>query len=150
MNGIPPTQFHIDFRTGRETGIPGARLSAGDRTACSALNRQRAKGIEEATRQTPSRESFSADVWAALVAARARDWTVPLIRFSSRQLTGASVAIMERECFVCIASRIEISPESFFSDGAENETIVTAWNPIITLLKCSRKSAVPAVFRNLN
>ena len=82
MNGIASTQFHIDFRTGRETALTGAAFGAGERAACSALNRQRAQGIQEATRSTPSRESLSADVWAALVASRARDWAVPLVSLS--------------------------------------------------------------------
>lgn len=79
VNEARPTQSHFDLRTGRETAITGAIVSASDRAACSALNRQRAKGIEEATRRAPSRESAPADVWAALVAARAREWAVPLI-----------------------------------------------------------------------
>lgn len=72
-------QARFDFRTGLETGISGSEISDGDRAACSAINCQRAKGIQEATRPAPSRQSVSADVWAALVASRAREWAVPLI-----------------------------------------------------------------------
>lgn len=80
VNGNTSTQSNFDFRTGRETAIATALVSEGDRAACSALNRQRAKGIQEAARQAPSRQSFTPDVWAALVAKRSREWGVPLIR----------------------------------------------------------------------
>ena len=80
MNGNASTQSNFDFRTGRETAIATALFSEGDRAACSALNRQRAKGIQEAARQAPSRQPFTPDVWAALVAKRSREWGVPLIR----------------------------------------------------------------------
>ena len=72
-------QARFDFRTGRESGICRPEISDGDQAACSALNRQRAKEIKVATGPAPSRQSVSADVWAALVASRARDRTVPLI-----------------------------------------------------------------------
>lgn len=79
MHGYLSEQTYFDFRTGRETTLQGACFAPGERSACSALNRRRAKGIQEATRDSPSRQSCTPDAWAALVEARARQWGVPLI-----------------------------------------------------------------------
>lgn len=110
MNGIATVQFQIDFRTGRETALTGAAFGRRERTACSALNRQRAKGIQEATRSTPSRESFSADVWAALIATRARDWGVPLINLNSLGLGRDADGILTSSFLTPLKSGAEACP----------------------------------------
>ena len=110
MNGIATVQFHIDFRTGRETSLTGAAFGRRERAACSALNRQRAKGIQEATRSTPSRESLSADVWAALIAARARDWGVPLINLNSLGLGRDADGILTSSFLTPLKSGAEACP----------------------------------------
>lgn len=79
VNGSLTEQSIFDFRTGRETAFQGAFFGPGERSACSALNRRRAKGITEATRDSPSRQSYAPHAWAALVDARSRQWGVPLI-----------------------------------------------------------------------
>lgn len=110
MNGIASTQFHIDFRTGRETALTGATFGDGERAACSALNRQRAKGIQEAARSTPSRESLSADVWAAIVAARARDWVVPLVNLNGLGLGRDADGMLTSRFLVPLKSGAEACP----------------------------------------
>lgn len=87
-------QARFDFRTGRDTGICGPEVSDGERAACTALNHQRAKGLREATRPAPSRQSASPDVWAALVAARAGEWAVPLIPLKSLGLSHDSDGLL--------------------------------------------------------
>jgi hypothetical protein len=79
VNGSLTEQSIFDFRTGRETAFQGAFFGPGERSACSALNRRRAQGITEATRDSPSRQSYAPHAWAALVDARSRQWGVPLI-----------------------------------------------------------------------
>lgn len=110
MNGHLSTQSHFDFRTGRETTIQSNLCTEGDRTACSALNRQRAKGIQEAARQAPSRQSFSPDVWAALVASRSREWGVPLVRLEDLGLDRDQDAILSSRTFKPLKTGAEASP----------------------------------------
>ena len=110
MNGIATVQFQIDFRTGRETALTGAAFSKGERAACSTLNRQRAKGIQEAARSTPSRESISADVWAALVAARSRDWVVPLVNLNGLGLARDADGMLTSRFLVPLKSGAEACP----------------------------------------
>jgi len=110
VNGHSTTQSNFDFRTGRETAIQGSLCSEGDRAACSALNRQRAKGIQEAARQAPSRQSFSPDVWAALVASRSREWGVPLVRLEDLGLTRDQDAILNSRVFQPLKTGAEASP----------------------------------------
>jgi hypothetical protein len=73
------TQYYLDFRTGRPSCIQGQRVEPADRAACTALNRRRARGLQEAARQAPSREPLSPHVWSALVARRCAEWGVPLV-----------------------------------------------------------------------
>lgn len=110
VNGNATTQSNFDFRTGRETAITAARFSEGDRAACSALNRQRAKGIQEAARQAPSRQSFTPDVWAALVAKRSREWGVPLIRLDGLGLVRDPDAILSARFMSPLKTGAEASP----------------------------------------
>lgn len=46
---------------------------------CCRINRERARGIQEAHRTTPSRESLSPHVWQATVTAESKLWDVPLV-----------------------------------------------------------------------
>lgn len=87
MNEPASGQTYFDFRTGRETAIQGAAFGSAERSACSALNRRRAKGLQEATRDSPSRKSHAPDVWSALVESRCRQWGVPLIDINSLGLS---------------------------------------------------------------
>lgn len=103
-------QARFDLRTGRETGICGPEISDDDRAACSALNRQRAKGIQEATRPAPSRQSLSADAWAALVASRARDWSVPLIPLQCLGLSRDGDGMLVSQKLVTLKSGAEACP----------------------------------------
>jgi hypothetical protein len=110
VNGIASTQFHIDFRTGRETTLTCAAFGDGERSACSALNRQRAQGIQEAARSAPSRESLSADVWAALVASRAREWVVPLISLSGLGIGRDADGMLKSRFLVPLKTGAEACP----------------------------------------
>ncbi len=110
VHGNTPSQLYFDFRTGRETGIAGAVFTDRDRAACSALNRQRAKGIAEAARQTPSRESLSPHVWAALVAARAREWAVPLVALKGLGLSRDADGIIASEFLQPLKTGAEAAP----------------------------------------
>ncbi len=79
MNDRHGYQPQFDFRTGRPTAISGAVVTPEQRSACSALNRQRTRGIQEAARQADGREPLSDDVWYAHLARSSVEWTVPLI-----------------------------------------------------------------------
>ena len=79
LNESLTAQFHLDFRTGRPSVITGDVVSDAARSACGAINRERTRGIKEATRPAASGEPFQADGWHALVARKAAQWGVPLI-----------------------------------------------------------------------
>lgn len=79
MNEPLLLQLELDFRTGRPTAITCGSITPAKRQACTGINRERTRGIKEATRPAPSREPIPVDGWHALVAARAAEWSVPLI-----------------------------------------------------------------------
>lgn len=110
MNGLLPTQTQFDFRTGRETSLAGPVTGSEERSACSALNRLRAKGLAEAARLTPSRQSLTPDVWAALVTARAREWKVPLIRLEGLGLARDADGMLVSKTMVPLKTGAEASP----------------------------------------
>ena len=72
LDGNTPTQLHIDFQTRRPTAIDFSRPTADQRAACTALDRERTRGILEAAQLAPSRESFPVDVWNAISSGAAR------------------------------------------------------------------------------
>ena len=94
-------QTQFDLRTGRETGIVGNAVNDRVRAACSTLNRQRTRGLTEAARQAPSRESLSADVWAAAIARNASNWHVPLVSLNSLGLS------RDRDGFISAAGHLQ-------------------------------------------
>ena len=104
------SQTQFDFRTGRETAIAGPVANESERSACSMLNRLRAKGLAEAARMAPSRQSLSPDVWAALVAVRAREWAVPLIRLDGLGIVRDSDGILVSKSMVPLKTGAEASP----------------------------------------
>ena len=79
MDGTFSAQLSIDFRTGRPTAIHPGNSCAEQRAACAALNRERTRGILEATQRTPSGQPLSPDDWLASVTGRSKHWDVPLI-----------------------------------------------------------------------
>jgi hypothetical protein len=110
VNGRHTTQTQFDFLTGRETTLARALVGADERSACSALNRLRAKGLAEAARLTPSRQSATPDVWAALVAARAREWEVPLIRLDGLGIGRDADGMLSSKTLVPLKTGAEASP----------------------------------------
>ena len=117
MNEIEPAQLHIDFRTGRETALTGAAFGGGERAACAALNRRRAHGLQEAARSTASRQSLSADVWAALVATRAREWDVPLVNLNELGITRDADGMLASRFFTPLKTGAEACPFADFETG---------------------------------
>jgi hypothetical protein len=117
VNGIASVQFHIDFRTGRETALTGAAFGGGERAACSALNRRRAQGLQEAAKSTPSRESLSPDVWAATVAARASSWNVPLVNLSGLGLARDADDMLTSSFLVPLKTGAEACPFADLATG---------------------------------
>ncbi len=107
---LPTTQTQFDFRTGRETALTGPITGLAERAASTLLNRQRAKGLAEAARQAPSRQTFSPDEWAAHVAARAREWAVPLIRLDSMGIQRDHDGILFSRTMVPLKTGAEASP----------------------------------------
>lgn len=102
-------QLQIDFFTGQPTALWGPITSSAERTACSALNRERARGILEAFKLSPSSESLSTDVWTATFTRRAREWSLPLISLTKLGF------VREEEGLVCPPSLFALKP------GAEAE-----------------------------
>lgn len=117
MNGSLPEQTCFDLRTGRETTLQGAVFGATERSACSALNRRRAKGIQEATRDSSSRQSFTADAWAALVAERAREWNVPLVNLKELGLRRDEDGMIVSNVLAPLKTGAEASPFADFAGG---------------------------------
>lgn len=129
MNERSPLQFQLDFRTGLPTAISGGKIGGSERQACIALNRERTRGIKEATRPAPSGQPFEADGWYALVTARAAQWGVPLIPLSSLGLSfdrdgfflsktfrrlgwGAEAIAWEDKEYGCVYKLFEVHPNS--------------------------------------
>lgn len=79
MNDQPANQYEFDFRTGCTTAITGDTLSVEQWRICARINRERARGIQETYRTTPSRESVSPHVWQATVVAESKLWDLPLV-----------------------------------------------------------------------
>ena len=79
MNDQPPDQYEFDFRTGCPTAITGDTLSVEQWRTCTRINRERARGIQETHRTTPSRKSVPPHVWHATVAAESKLWDLPLV-----------------------------------------------------------------------
>lgn len=72
-----------DPRTGIQTALNGEQCDQHIRTACSALNRSRARGILEISRFAPQRESSEIDVWTTALIEEAKLWGVPIIPLES-------------------------------------------------------------------
>lgn len=68
-----------DPLTGRPSFIQAERVSSGLRETGTSVNRQRARGISEATRPNASGEPLPPDGWSAVVARIAARYDVPLI-----------------------------------------------------------------------
>lgn len=82
LDRFPPPLIYCPLEwilTGRPTAIQGDVVSGIERAACTAFNRERARGIKEATRPAPPGEPISDDGWNALVTRKAHEWGVPLI-----------------------------------------------------------------------
>ena len=77
MNDTTPQQR--DARTGVPTALHGERSDHHIRSACSALNHSRARGIVEISRFTPQRESLEINVWTATLIEEAKLWGVPIV-----------------------------------------------------------------------
>lgn len=110
MNDPFASQFHLDFRTGRPTAIPGPGITGAVRSACAALNRERVRGLTEADRKTASRESISPDVWAASFAGRCAEWAVPLISLSGLGISHTDERLLHSEFLVPLKSGAEACP----------------------------------------
>jgi len=54
---------------------------------CTAINKQRARGLMEISRFTPQRESTSIDVWTAALIEKAELWEVPIVPMQSLGLS---------------------------------------------------------------
>lgn len=82
MDGFSAAQIPFDFRTGRPTAVDYHTPCAVQRAACTALNRERTRGILQAAQSPSSRESVSADVWQEAFARTSQRLEVPLIPLS--------------------------------------------------------------------
>lgn len=110
MNEPSESQFHLDFRTGRPTAIPGPGVTGDVRSACAALNRERVRGLTEADRQTASRESIPPDVWAATFAQRCHEWAVPLIHLSALGISHTDERLLHSSFLAPLKSGAEACP----------------------------------------
>ncbi len=102
-------QLQIDFFTGQPTDLWRPITSSAGRAACSALNRERARGILETFKLSPSSESLSTDVWTTNFTLRAREWSLPLISLTKLGL------VRDQDGLVCPPSLFPLKP------GAEAE-----------------------------
>jgi hypothetical protein len=137
LNGNVESQLLLDFRTGRPTYIHGSELTDRERSACAALNRQRASGIQAAAEQATSGEPVSANVWAAAITGRALELEVPIIPVSAFALpfdeaglvftstlkhlgTGAEASAWFDTEQNCVYKLFELTSGSFGSDTSLN------------------------------
>ena len=104
MDELPIGQLEIDFVTGLPTALSGPVVSPEERATCSALNRERARGILEAVKFAPSGQSFPVDVWNATFTRRAREWSLPLISLAKLGF------VREEEGLVCPPSLFALKP----------------------------------------
>ena len=110
LDGNTPTQLHIDFRTRRPTAIDFFRPTADQRAACTALNRERTRGILEAAQLAPSRESFPVDVWNAIFARKSKQKGVPLIPLEQLGIHHDEDGMLSSDFLVALPSGAEANP----------------------------------------
>jgi hypothetical protein len=114
LDGNTPIQFHIDFRTQRPIGIDFLSPTADQRAACTALNRERTRGILEATQLTSSRQSFPVDVWNAIFARKSKQKGVPLIPLERLGIHHDEDGMLSSDFLTALPSGAEASP--FFDE----------------------------------
>lgn len=85
-------------------------MSAAERAACAAINRERARGILEATKLAPPGKPLSLDVWTALVARRIREWDFALIPLSRLGLSHDKDGFITSHYLSAMKSGAEASP----------------------------------------
>jgi hypothetical protein len=83
LDGKTSSQLSLDLRTGWPTAVHAGISCAEQRAACLAINRERSRGILEATQQSASGEPVSSDAWLAFVARQAAKREIPLIPLSA-------------------------------------------------------------------
>jgi hypothetical protein len=110
LDGNPPSQLYLDFRTRRPTAIDFLSTTADQRAACTALNRERTRGILEAAELTPSRESFPVDVWNAIFARKSKQKGVPLIPLERFGLHQDEDGMLSSDYLVALPSGAEANP----------------------------------------
>lgn len=99
-----------DKRTGVPTALRGEECGEEIRSACTALNLRRARGLMEISRFTPQRESTSIDVWTAALVEKAQLWDVPIIAMSSLGLERDEDGFLESEELQPLPSGAEACP----------------------------------------
>ena len=114
LDDLASSQLHIDFRTRRPTGIDFASPAADQRAACTALNRERARAILEATQRTSPRESLSPDAWLAAVTSASRELEVPLISLEHLGIHHDEDGMLSSQFLTAMTSGAEASP--FFDE----------------------------------
>lgn len=72
-------QYEVDYLTGHPTSITGTQTSPQLRSACTTLNRRRARGLCEAAGAVAPRQQGSIDAWSAAVKSRWLEWGVPIV-----------------------------------------------------------------------
>lgn len=107
-------QFEIDFRTSKATAIAGGDSQRINRSACHALNRSRARGVLEASSQTPPGQSVSADVWATTFTERAEEWDVPIVDLENLGLYHDSDGFISSEFLSALPTGAEAKPYADF------------------------------------
>ena len=71
--------YYFDYLTGVPTAIIGPEVSQSQRAACTALNRQRTRGIFQVREAAQRREQIQVDVWLRTFIGRLTEWEVPLV-----------------------------------------------------------------------
>jgi hypothetical protein len=110
LNETASAQLSIDFRTGRPTAVHAGNSCALQRAACIPLNRDRTRGILEAIKLTPSRQSLSADEWLATVARQSELREVPLISLENFGIHHDADGIRSSTFLTALPSGAEASP----------------------------------------
>jgi hypothetical protein len=110
LDGNHTAQLSIDFRTGRPTAIHSGNSCADQRAACVAINRERTRGILEATQRAASGEPLSPDGWLADVAGRATLRDVPLIPLEKLRIHHDQDGLRSSDLLIALTPGAEASP----------------------------------------
>lgn len=110
MNESGYIQYEIDLLTGYQTAIFSDAVSEGIRSACTALNRQRTRGILEAAKYIAPSEQVQTNVWATTFERQSQQWEAPLVSLNKLGITHDADGFVSTSFLEALTTGAEASP----------------------------------------